>query len=262
MLHLLLLLTACSSVYRVPGPLASVGQDRTYVAKAPRPPKAPVARAPAVRAPVARAPASSGAGQQVADTACSLIGARAVVVSGVRYRFDCSGFVEASLAGAGLVFEGSAADLFATARARGVLHRRHRPEVGDVAFFDDTYDKDGDGRFDDPLTHVGVVTKVGADGTLELVHLGNSGITTLAMNLRQPDVHIDDAGRLLNDYLRAPSSKDGPRVHHLSGELWAAFGSLWRPEAVALRSDPDPTCPWPTDGIRTLVRSPDRLACR
>lgn len=245
MLHLLLLLTACSSVYRVPGPLASVGQDRTYEAKAPavKPARAP--RAPAARAPVARAP-QDGAGQQVADTACSLIGARAVVVSGVRYRFDCSGFVEASLAGAGRVFEGSAADLFAIARERGVLHRRHRPDVGDVAFFDDTYDKDGNGRVDDPLTHVGVVTRIGADGTLEIVHLGNSGIVTLAMNLRQPDVHLDDSGRLLNDYLRAPSSKDSPRVHHLSGELWAAFGSLWRPEAV----------------VRTLVRSPDRLAYR
>lgn len=244
MLYLLLLLTACAPVYRVPGPLASVGQDRTYVPResTPRPPRAP--RAPAARAPVAAT--GSNAGQQVADTACSMIGARAVVVSGVRYRFDCSGFVEASLAGAGLVFEGSSADLFATARARGVLHRRHRPDVGDVAFFDDTYDKDGDGRFDDPITHVGIVTRVGADGTLEVVHLGGSGIATLAMNLRQPDVHRDESGRLLNDYLRAPSSRDSPRVRHLSGELWAAFGSLWRPAAV----------------VKTLVQSPDRVAGR
>ena len=34
------------------------------------------------------------------------------------------------------------------ARAAGVLHHRRVPEVGDVAFFDDTYDRNGNGRRD------------------------------------------------------------------------------------------------------------------
>lgn len=183
-----------------------------------------------------------------------MVGARSIVVSGVKYRFDCSGFVEASLASAGLDFQGSTRDLFATARERGLLHRRHRPEVGDVAFFDDTYDRDGDGRFNDPLTHVAVVTEVRGDGTMELVHLGGSGIAKLAMSLRDPEVHKDADGKLVNDYLRVASSKDSHRVHHLSGELWAAFGSLWKSPAVASRGAP-------AAGLLKMVgQNPDRFA--
>ena len=152
-------------------------------------------------------------------------------MEGVKYRFDCSGLVEAALAEAGFTFSGSTRDLFATARDLGVLHRHHRPEVGDVAFFDDTYDKDNDGRVNDPLTHVAVVVTVDADGTIGMIHLGSAGVVKLAMNLRDPETHVDVGGRLINDYLRASSKRDSARTRHLAGELWVAFGSLWKVRA-------------------------------
>lgn len=262
MLLALSFLAACTSVYRVPGPLASLGHtpDGEPVVAVDAKGLPSSAPRPSTRARPSRQAGASSVGQQVADAACDMVGARSIVVSGVKYRFDCSGFVEASLASAGLQFQGSTRDLFATARQRGVLHRRHRPDVGDVAFFDDTYDRDHDGRFNDPLTHVAVVTAVHSDGTLDLVHLGGTGITKLAMSLRDPEVHKDADGKLLNDYLRAPSSKDSHRVHHLSGELWVAFGSLWKPAAVAEIGAALPGLLGLPGLLKTAGQSPDRFA--
>ncbi len=229
-LPILLLVSGCSSVYRIPGPLGSVGEGDSGAGM-------PIAARPVpTRAvPTHAAPARGTPGQAVAQAACGFEGAHSIVVHGVKFRFDCSGMVEAAMASAGLDFDGSTRDLFETARELGVLHRRHRPDVGDIAFFDDTYDKDGDGRYDDPLTHVAVVTRVDADGTIGMVHLGSPGIVPLTMNLRDTETHISPTGQLLNDYLRAASSKDPARVKHLAGELWVAFGSFWKAEAVAVR---------------------------
>lgn len=219
------LLAGCTAVYRIPGPLGSVGEG-------PAPAGMPGTARPTPARPTR---ATVTPGQAVAEAACGFEGARSIVVRGVKFRFDCSGLVEAAMASAGLNYEGSSRDLFATARELSVLHRRHRPDVGDVAFFDDTYDKDGDGRFNDPLTHVAIVTDVDGDGTIRMVHLGSSKIMPLTMNLHDPEAHLDASGQLLNDYLRARSSKDSPRVKHLAGELWVAFASFWKVEQVASR---------------------------
>jgi hypothetical protein len=155
-----------------------------------------------------------------------------------RFRYDCSGFVEASLAAAGCPFTGSSASMWEQARDLHVLHRRRRPSVGDVAFFDNTYDRNGNGRVDDPLSHVAIVERVERDGTIGLVHLGNRGVTRLTMNLRDPETQTDADGRLLNDVLRRRSSADGPRTRYLTGELCVGFASFWRADpAVADDAD-------------------------
>ncbi|MFZ5480980.1 MAG: CHAP domain-containing protein [Myxococcota bacterium] len=217
----LLLWMACAPAYRFPGPLGSLGSED-------------VPDAPAPSVPVAR---PSGGGAEIAEIAAGFVGASAIVLDGTRYRWDCSGLVEAALAGAGCAYRGSSAMLFEAARDAGVLHRRRRPQPGDVAFFDDTYDRDGNGRVDDPLSHVAVVEAVDEDGTIGLVHVGSKGVVRFVMNLRHPDVRDDADGKRLNDYLRAKGSDDGPRTRYLAGELWVAFGSFWKAEpAVADRS--------------------------
>ncbi len=227
MVLLLPTLLACTSVMRVPGPLASMRDDTerpTAVAQ--------TARSAPTRPTPTRA-GGTGTGQAIANAALRLEGVKSIVVAGETYRYDCSGFVEAAMAAAGFVYTGSTRDLFATAKDLGVLHRRHRPEIGDLAFFDDTYDRDDDGRVNDPLSHVAVVTAVDASGTVTMMHLGSNAVRTLTMNLRDPEIHKDEAGTLLNDYLRASSKRDGPQTRRLAGELWVAYGSLWKPSAVA-----------------------------
>lgn len=201
----------------LPGPLAGLGRepsyDRSAVAVAERPSRAD--------------PRTPPTPLEIATAAAGFVGARALVVDGERYRWDCSGLVEASLASAGCAFKGSSAMLFEQARDLRVLHRRRKPTPGDIAFFDDTYDRNGNRRLDDPLSHVAVVESIDADGTITLVHVGSAGVVRFLMNLRHPEDRTDKDGRLVNDYLRARKDGDSPRTRYLSAELWVGFASFW-----------------------------------
>ena len=214
-LSLSLLLGCRAGGMRVPGPLSAMHYEQ---------PEAPAQRPEApTRPPPARpSPRGDAVGAAVAQGAAELVDAPRLEVEGQRYRYDCSGMVAAAYAAGGArELRGGSRDLYAAAEADGLLHTRPRPLPGDVAFFDNTYDRNRNGRRDDPLTHVGVVESVSADGTITVVHLGSKGVRRLQMNLERPD---DPA---VNSALRATRDRDGGPV--LAGELWRGFGSLWTP---------------------------------
>lgn len=223
---LLLGLTACAPRMRIPGPVHAMGQrplvDEDVEA-------AVRIAAGIVEGEVHASSTSRRRGrpgsdaEAIAAAARRMVGKQRLVVGGESYRADCSGFVAAAYAAGGHDIGGSSADMWERARDAGVLHRRKSPEVGDLAFFDDTYDKNRNGRRDDPLTHVAVVEAIADDGTIVLVHYGSKGVARITMDLRQPDVHIDEQGILRNSYVRAAGK--GKR---LAGELFRDFGSLWK----------------------------------
>ena len=173
-------------------------------------------------------------GEKIAVCAAGFLGQSSLLVDGERYRYDCSGFVMAAHMSANVKLSGSSSHLYEMAQSAHVIHRKTRPYLGDVVFFDNTFDRNKNGRRDDLITHVAVVTAVDANGTIEMVHLGGSGIKKLYMNLRSPDVHKNKDGVLLNSFLRVRTKNDdGPR---LSGQLWKAFGSLWAVPSSELES--------------------------
>lgn len=229
------LFLACAPTYRYPGPLSSLGQE-------PAPPRAASAsvrgRTPFFN-PLEPIIPSEPEGRMVASTAAGLIGADCVLVNGEKYRWDCSGLVEGSMAGAEIDLQGSGANMLERARELGVTHRRKKPSPGDVAFFDNTWDKNGNGLLDDPLTHVAIVEEVDKHGTITLVHLGSSkGISRLKMNLYRPDERVDEDGNVLNDYLRRAVKGDSPRTPYLTGQLWCAFASFWEAKEVLSGEEP------------------------
>jgi hypothetical protein len=150
---------------------------------------------------------------------------------------DCSGFVMASLASAGVdvraalparlkKHEGGVSLLLRMARERGRVYRKKVPAIGDLVFFDNTWDRNGNGRADDPLTHVGVVERVDGDGTVRFIHRVERGILRYRMNLFRPDVRRDPkTGKVLNHHLRLGGSKKGQR---LTGQLFHAFATVLR----------------------------------
>ena len=144
-------------------------------------------------------------------------------------RYDCSGMVNAAYSQAGIDLAGAnSASMFKLAKERNVFHRLKTPRPGDVAFFDNTHDRNNNNRLDDRLTHVAVVEKVDDDGTITLIHKGGSGVTRTKMNLRRPATHKDDSGKVLNSHLRYRSSRDRRRTKYLTGQLWRGFASLWK----------------------------------
>jgi hypothetical protein len=217
------LLTGCahSGGLRIPGPTGSVGSQRPAYADT----------LPAERGGEDAHPRQKNhIGNRVARAAVSFIGDKRIIVNSQKQRYDCSGMVCAAHRKADKTLSGSSKMMFELAKSEGVYHRRKRPSPGDVAFFDNTYDRNRNGRRDDLLSHVAVVERVDADGTITLVHLGGKGVRRIVMNLRHPHERLDSQGKTLNDVIRR--GRDNGPV--LTGELARGFGSLWSIEEQRL----------------------------
>lgn len=165
---------------------------------------------------------SRASGGKIASTAAGLVGSRA--------GSDCVGFVAEVFRkhGVELLAEGGAPDdngvrvIWRLAKRRGAVHKRERPDPGDLVFFDDTHDRNADGRRNDPLTHVGIVERVDGD-TVTFVHRVDRGVVRTRMNLDSPAAR-KVGGAIANDHLRVGSATGhAPR---LAGSLFAGFATL------------------------------------
>ncbi len=174
--------------------------------------------------------ATASRGARVARRAGALVG------SSLRgYRSvpdDCSGVVRLAYreVGVELLSEGmrpgenAVTAMYRRAKRTRALHKR-TPKPGDLVFFRETYDRNGDGRRNDGLTHVGVVERVEKDGTVVFVHRTSRGVKRGRMNLRHPKQHEARGGSVLNDYLRR--AERGQRAR-FSGELFSGYASSSR----------------------------------
>ena len=172
----------------------------------------------------------------LAKAARSMLARPRFNVDGRSYRRDCSGFVMAVLASAGLPIDellskpagqSGVADIFNMAEERGLIHKHKVPDIGDLVFFENTYDRNHDGQMNDALTHVGIVESVAADGTVSFIHHVRGGILRQKMNLFTPHSRRDPkTGRPRNHFLRFCNGKK--RDKRLTGELFYGFASLVR----------------------------------
>ncbi len=135
-------------------------------------------------------------------------------------RQDCSGLVTAVLARAGHSVAGNTRTFWQDADAEGRIGDEAR--VGDLVFFDRTWDSNRNGRVDDNLTHIAVVVRIEPDNTVVMVHFGSGRIRTLRMNLAHRHNHKVD-GVLKNDYLRSPRYGRGKAGPRLAGELFRGY---------------------------------------
>lgn len=161
-------------------------------------------------------------GEQLAATARGLVGSRA--------GGDCSGFVREVFRRHGVdpfAQGGGAGDngvkiLHRLADRRGALHARARPSPGDLVFFDDTHDRNADGRRNDPLTHVGIVDRVDGD-VVTFLHKVDRGVVRSRMSVRHPHERAR-GGETLNEPLRVGA--DTGHAPRLTGSLFAGFATI------------------------------------
>jgi hypothetical protein len=157
-----------------------------------------------------------------------------------RFNLDCTGVVLANYHQSGLSLwpylsgysGGGVERLYAWLQYEGLLFEE--PRLGDLIFWDNTYDSNNDYRWNDPLTHVGVVVNIAEDGQITYLHHNyRRGIVQAQMNLRKPDIH-QEGGLEINSPMRM-SYPDRPRAEKwLSSHLFKAFG---RP-SLGLKKDP------------------------
>ena len=174
----------------------------------------------------------------IVQSATRLIGARTITSQGRRIAYDCAGVAHA-------IFLEHGIDLYRTdrhdvkangvrliynhVRQYGTLHRGPEVRPGDLVFFDNTWDLNGDGKANDPLTHIGIVEEVEPDGTVIFISRVASAIERYRMNLDQPHIHQTPDGRVLNDYIRQKRPTDPTRTARLTGELFSIYGNPFSP---------------------------------
>ena len=168
----------------------------------------------------------------IVRTAAGLVGAKTIESNG------CAGVARAIYLAHGIdlydgVDRGRKANgvrlIYDHVLAQGRIHRGPVVHPGDLVFFDDTWDSNGDGRDNDPLTHVGIVEQVNSDGTIIFISRVADAIERYRMNLAQPHVHRTADGRVLNDHMRRKRWSDEKGTRYLTGELFAAFGTRIAP---------------------------------
>ena len=171
----------------------------------------------------------------LAQTAVRFVGRSRVEVNGRSYAPDCSGFVRGVYASQRVdLFDGlgeldggnGVGRIYTHLVEHGRIHYGPVVHPGDLVFFHNTWDFNHDGFPNDPLTHVGVVEHVERDGTVLFLSSVASGIQRYRMNLQYPDAHKAADGRVINDYLRRRHSSDTRGTRYLTGQLFAAFGTL------------------------------------
>ena len=174
------------------------------------PAAAPLVSGPA--APIRQA--DPAAARKAVETARALAGHKEIVVAGVSYGDGCAALVRAAYQQAGRKLPASAADvrsLHHLAQAEGSL-RRARPAPGDLVFLSD--------RPGGQVEHVGLVEKVGAGGTVTVLHRTGRGVVRLHVNAGQPWKARGDDGQIVNDVLVV----GGGRIS--AGRLLVAYATL------------------------------------
>lgn len=157
------------------------------------------------------------------------VGLRSLTTVSTTVNDDCSGFTQLAYRKPGLSLmpertlpgENGVKAIYRKAGDLGTLRATPRP--GDMVFFRDTHDRNRDGKLNDGLTHIGVVERVGEDGTVTFVHKASGLVKRGRFNLARPDARKDEQGRVLNDWLRR---RDKRNRGYLAGELVAGFASV------------------------------------
>ncbi len=175
----------------------------------------------------------------IVESAARLVGARTITSQGKRIAFDCAGVTRAIFLEHGIdLYRGALDDpkgngvrlIHNHVRQHGTLHRGSSVSPGDLVFFDNTWDFNGDGKLNDPLTHVGVVERLEPDGTVVFISRVANAVERYRMNLDQPHVHKTEEGRVLNDYIRRKLLTDPDHTARLTGELFSFYGNLLSPQ--------------------------------
>jgi len=170
----------------------------------------------------------------IVRTATELVGARTIDVNGRRIAYDCAGVTRAIFLKHGIDLYGGSPNnphangvrlIHAHIRQQGTFHQGPLAHPGDLVFFNNTWDYNGDGKVNDMLTHVGIVERQEPDGTIIFISRVSGAVERYHMNLALPHIHETVNGRILNDYLRRKDATDPADTGYLTGELFAQFAT-------------------------------------
>ncbi len=111
--------------------------------------------------------------------------------------------------------------LFRECKERGKIYHSSRPAVGDIVFYHNTDDHNGDGRNNDWYTHAAIVESHGDGGRITLLGYRGEEVERFVMDLESPDAAKTRHGEVANAQLRPKRAGDAPFTQYLAGQLFA-----------------------------------------
>jgi hypothetical protein len=156
-----------------------------------------------------------------------------VSCDGRSFAMDCSGVVSAVYWKAGIdlqaaypLYTGNGVTrIYRYLDDKRLLYRPDEPAPGDIIFWDNSYDKNDNGRADDDLTHLGMVVSVSPSGDVTYIHHDYiSGV--IFANMYPPD----PSDRSRNSGMRMQSLGPTPDGKTTSGDLYRKAGRGWELE--------------------------------
>jgi len=177
-----------------------------------------------------RAPLSAQERQKIALLAKQSLGKSRLKVGSTVFRNDCSGavrgiFAKANIPLGGVIKNQRENDVKAIYRYTQKYGKivQQNPQVGDIVFFHNTYDRSRNGKMNDALTHIGIVEKVEGPVVHFIHHLGQSIIRS-RMDLSRPNLCFESgSNKRINHILR---KAQGKYRAYTTAELFAGFGQL------------------------------------
>lgn len=177
--------------------------------------------------------------EKLVEAAYHFEGAETLKVGRKTFRMDCSGVISAIYAYADIDIVGDlgrydgngVARLYQFLGEEDLLYDTTDPVPGDIIFWDNTWDANDDGRFNDYFTHVGMVVNRLPDRTVEYIHHNyRKGVVLERMNLHTPNVRtlvIKGERVIINAPLRARNSPPAPGSISLASQLYRKFGMAY-----------------------------------
>lgn len=165
----------------------------------------------------------------------AVLGTKPMNINGKKFNMDCIGTVLAIYYYAGIdltrdfhKYSGNGVSiLYKILQEQNLTYDTKHPRPGDIIFFDNTWDANGDGKWNDPLTHVGMVVKAEENGNLEYIHYNYSkGNVYAKMSLTNPDTYsqiIDGCTVIINDAMRMKVAGKPRPSKWLSSHLYKIF---------------------------------------
>ncbi|MFW5968651.1 MAG: hypothetical protein ACOCV2_14090 [Persicimonas sp.] len=111
--------------------------------------------------------------------------------------------------------------LFRECKEVGKIYHSSTPDVGDIVFFHNTFDRNEDGRNNDWYTFAALVEKTDKDGRITLLGYRDGEVDRFYMNLEDPDTSKSRHGESTNTQLRPRRDDDPPYTQYLAGQLFA-----------------------------------------
>lgn len=167
--------------------------------------------------------------KKIVDIALQSIGLNSFSYNSRSFLYDCSGFIF-------YVFYRAGIDLFSYVIDKSPYGGVHQLfliannyfststisfNIADIIIFDNTYDRNKNGKDDDLYTHVALIVDIKDDGTITYIHKSNSGVQKGYMNLLKSDFHTIN-GEVINSYVK-DSGENG-----LSAKLFNTFATFFR----------------------------------